>query len=94
MDFSPLIGEPALVSVPLVSESDIATSAEQPVTVGIPWPRGVLTEDLVLSLADPSARPAPLQSTPVAHWSDGSVKWLLLDFICRLGRWQARATGL
>jgi len=59
----------------------VTTLAEQPVTVGVPFPCGVLTDDRLLSLADSSGHHVPLQTTPLAHWPDGSVKWLLLDFI-------------
>ena len=79
-----LVAEHPIISpVRLVVESSLATSAEQPVTVGIPFPRGAITGLERLSLADPSGHPVLVQATPLAHWADGSVKWLLLDFLCR-----------
>ncbi len=68
-------------SVTLIVESAVTTAVGQPVTVGVPWPRGVLTDDLGVLLIDPSGRRAPLQATPLAHWPDRSVKWLLLDYV-------------
>jgi hypothetical protein len=62
-------------------ESSVAVSAVQPVTLGVPMPRGVLLEGLLVSLLDPAGDPVLLQTTPLAHWPDGSVKWLLLDFL-------------
>jgi hypothetical protein len=80
-DHSPAVADPPVARVPLIVESTVATSAPQPVTVGIPFPRGVLTDHQNLSLSDPSGHHVPLQTSPLAHWPDRSVKWLLLDFI-------------
>ena len=66
----------------MVVESAVAISVEQPVTVGVPLPRGVLTDDRVLSLYDACGHRVPLQTTSLAQWPDQSVKWLLLDFMC------------
>ena len=73
--------EPSVATAALIVESAVATSARQPVTVGVPWPRGVVMDGLSLSLADPSGRNVPLQTSPLAHWSDASVQWLLVDFL-------------
>ena len=53
----------------------------QPITVGIPFPKGDLTDPGAVCLMDSEGRTNPLQSLPLARWSDGSVKWLLLDFL-------------
>lgn len=45
-------------------------SADQPVTWGMPWPRGELASDQTFRMGD-----APLQSWPLATWPDGSLKW-------------------
>jgi hypothetical protein len=69
------------LTVPLIIHSPDHLLGQQPATVGVPFPRGALTgvETLVLSNAD-DARIA-LQVLPLARWSDGCVKWLLLDFV-------------
>jgi len=54
-----------------------------PVCGGVPFPRGKLKDaDLGrLSMTDPEGKPvANVQGIAIGHWSDGSVKWLLLDF--------------
>jgi hypothetical protein len=56
-----------------------ASSAPQPVTVGLPFPQGALTEPDGLALCLDAGKPLPLQSEPLARWADGSVKWLLVD---------------
>jgi hypothetical protein len=67
-------------SVPLLLDSEVDCPATQPVTVGIPFARGTLHDPNSLRLRD-HERPVPLQTQVLARWSDGSVKWLLLDFL-------------
>lgn len=86
-------GNPASVAVPLVLEGPCASGAVQPVTIGVPFPRGVLTDDTGLVLFDSLEQPVPLQTLPLAWWPDGSIKWLLLDFVQRqtikeIAHWQ------
>jgi hypothetical protein len=74
------------------------TEAE-PITLGLPFPKGALPEDQALRLCDHAGRPVPLQTQPLARWADGSVKWLLLDFLLRAvpaecHRWTLNATEL
>lgn len=48
----------------------ITGSPHQPVTWGVPWPRGAVALDATFALGD-----TPLQSWPLATWPDGSLKW-------------------
>lgn len=68
---------------PLLIESPGNSWSRQPITVGVPFPRGILTDPGSVRLLDSDGRQAPLQTSPLAHWSDGSVKWLLLDSVLR-----------
>lgn len=52
----------------------------QPVSVGVPFPRGALKNAADVALADDAGRDVPVQSEPLARWPDGSVRWLLTDF--------------
>src|SRR5579884_851287 len=52
-----------------------------PVRLGIPLPKGMLEEADALSLSDAKGCAIPLQAAPLARWSDGSLKWVLLDFL-------------
>lgn len=56
------------------------TRAGEPVTIGLPFPPGALTELSQLSLLDGTGAPSRLQAAALARWPDGSVKWALLDF--------------
>jgi hypothetical protein len=63
-----------------------AVRRHEPVSCGIPWPRGVLADGSRLTLADGEGNRALLQTRVLDRWPDGSVRWLLLD-------WQAGVNG-
>ena len=76
------VSQQGALSVPLRIESPIALGAAcQPVTVGVPFAKGALGDPQSLCLADAAGRTVPLQTEVLARWSDGSVKWLLVDFL-------------
>ena len=52
----------------------------EPVTFGLPFPRGRVVDPKCLTLWDGNGRQRPLQSEVLTRWFDGSAKWLLLDF--------------
>ncbi len=58
----------------------------EPVTCGVPWPRGLLPDLANLRLRDQEGRDVPLQARALNRWPDGSVRWSLLD-------WQADVRG-
>src|SRR5512136_1527563 len=49
----------------------------EPVTVSIPFAQGRLTASDQLRIWDDNAR-LPIQTRALAHWPDGSTKWLLV----------------
>ena len=53
---------------------------DEPVTVGVPFPKGSLQSSDQIGLLDPAGLPLSLQVRALDHWSDGSVRWLLCDF--------------
>ena len=57
-----------------------------PVTHGLPFPKGVLGTSEHMRLVDADGHEIPLQTRSLAHWLDGSVKWVLLDFQAQSGR--------
>lgn len=57
-----------------------------PVTTGIPWPRGRLTDVRKLVLRDTTGAAVRLQARATDHWPDGSVRWVLLDWIAEAGK--------
>jgi hypothetical protein len=69
-------------TVPLiVAEEEGIGRVNEPVTVGIPWPKGQLYEPASLALHHDNGKRLPLQTEVLARWSDGSVQWLLVDFL-------------
>ncbi|MGH7171127.1 MAG: hypothetical protein ACRELF_00160 [Gemmataceae bacterium] len=58
----------------------------EPITCGLPWPPGCLTEPSRLLLEDDARRPIALQAQVLDWWPDRSVRWVLLD-------WQVNVTG-
>lgn len=52
----------------------------EPVTVGLPFSQGSLTDAGALTLWDDAGRELPVMAKTLARWFDGSIKWLLLDF--------------
>src|SRR5438552_13655097 len=67
-------------SLPLLLRSPIA-AREQPVTRGVPFPRGLLTDPAAVALFDDAGREVFVQTQALSHWPDDSVRWLLLDFV-------------
>lgn len=61
-------------------------SGRGPVTTGIPWPRGRLTDVRKLVLRDTTGTAVRLQARATDHWPDGSIRWLLLDWIAEAGK--------
>src|SRR5262249_14690518 len=65
----------------LLVESPCNTATAQPASVGLPFAKGVLHDPRTILLLDAERRPVPVQTETLALWPDGSVKWLLLDFL-------------
>lgn len=53
----------------------------QPVTFGVPVPKGHWTGEEMFWLRDEMGRTLPVQTEVLARWSDRSVKWLLVDVL-------------
>jgi hypothetical protein len=71
----------------LVEASEPAVRNREPVTCGIPLPKGMLRNDpRYLMLFEKGHQSVPVQTRALDFWSDGSIRWLLLD-------WQATVKG-
>jgi len=64
----------------ITERSGIARDAE-PVRVSVPFGAGELPGEGTLRLTDPLGGACPVQSEVLGRWPDGSVKWLLCDFL-------------
>ena len=81
-------------SIPVRLEGGPVGGSIQPVAMGLPFPKGAQWDDRAFSLVDPR-RTLLGQSAALARWSDGSVKWLLVEVILgpsadESGQWTVR----
>lgn len=67
--------------IPLWVETPNETLSSQPLALGIAVPRGLLRDASATSLLDPRGRRAEAQTAITSRWPDGSVRWLLVEFI-------------
>jgi hypothetical protein len=72
--------ETALDLFTATTDPRAALSPEQPITVGVPFPRGLVANDSTVVLRDATGNGVPVQRRVLDRWTDGSVRWLLLDF--------------
>ncbi|MFN8177124.1 MAG: hypothetical protein U0167_04320 [bacterium] len=68
----------------LVRDLDTIARVDEPVTVGVPLAKGRAHDASALRLALGGAS-VPLQAKVTDRWSDGSVRWVLLDFLASVG---------
>lgn len=54
---------------------------DEPVSCGVPFPPAIAPEGSDFHLLDPRSRRRPVQTRVLDRWSDGSVRWLLVDFL-------------
>lgn len=88
LETSPLV-------VPIVVEEHNGwRRSNEPVSVGIPFPKGAVFDPECLSLADENDQLFPLQTEALARWSDGSLKWVLLDFLANVEPFESSAYKL
>ncbi len=64
---------------------DGVTRRGEPVTCGLPWPRGAVRSISEFELFEPNGTSATLQSRVLDRWSDGSIRWCLFDFLATTG---------
>ncbi len=64
-----------------ISEPAGVARQAAPVTTGVPLPRGAVRDRAPMWVSDLRGHPVPAQTTTLEQWPDGSVRWLLLDFL-------------
>ena len=70
---------PITVGAKSADGADLSRVAE-PVTLGLPFPRGVCADARSLSLVDAAGAPCLMQARVLDRWPDGSIRWALVDF--------------
>ena len=78
----------AATRIPLKIDEPLQNrSVAWPVTTGVPFPRGGLTDESHCRLVDAAGQEHPLQSQVTGTWDRQrtSIRWLTIDFIARPG---------
>jgi hypothetical protein len=76
--------------VPLAIEEPVGVARDaEPVTTGVPLPAGRVRDPNTLWIADPAGRHVPTQTRVLESWPDGSVRWVLVDFLATVGAHEA-----
>src|SRR5262245_19993018 len=72
----------------LIDEAQPGRTAPWPVTTGVPFPRGQLTDAAHCRLIDDIGAECPLQARVAATWDveRRSIRWLTVDFLAQPGR--------
>jgi hypothetical protein len=70
-------------SVPLRLRRHSASQSSEPITLGLPFPSGLVFDPQTVVLLDSRQQQVNLQMQVLNRWSDGSIRWLLLDFLAR-----------
>jgi hypothetical protein len=69
------------LSVPIQFEwDDDLPRTKEPVSLGLPWPKGAITDERYFHLIADS-RQQILQTRILDRWPDGSIRWCLFDFV-------------
>lgn len=70
-----------LQNIPIIIEETNGISRiNEPLSIGIPLPRGFIYDISKMELRNSENQMIPLQALPLAFWVDKSLKWILLDF--------------
>lgn len=82
----------ATQAIELVVEApDALARQHEPITCGIPFPRGLIHDPQHLVMQNANGAPLPLQTRVLDRWPDQSLRWILLDWqadACRTARVQ------
>ncbi|MBK9169993.1 MAG: glycoside hydrolase family 127 protein [Bryobacterales bacterium] len=75
-----LAAQPIDIPLTIDEPAGVARSAE-PVTAGVPLPKGALRDAATLRLFDPDGKAVPAHFRPVNFWGDDrSIQWVHVDF--------------
>ncbi len=64
----------------VIPNGEAVARVREPVTVGVPLKKGQVFDESALILLGHKEERIPLQAKRISDWSDGSIKWILLDF--------------
>ncbi len=68
----------SIVDLSIEEKAGISREGE-PVTHGVPFPQGMISETSGFQMLNDEGNSVPMAATPLAKWTDGSIKWILFD---------------
>src|SRR5436190_1411882 len=71
---------PIAITVSLDPDAPAFDRRGEPVSIGVSLAQGRAFLAASWTLRDEDGLPHPVQTTPLDRWSDGSVRWLLVEF--------------
>lgn len=74
--FASPVSDPVVVTV---RETEGAERHDWPVTFGLPLPRGLIHDGARIRIGSRSGVDLPRQTRVLSRWSDGSLRWILID---------------
>jgi hypothetical protein len=79
-----------MVPLHVIRRTDSKTSVHgtrsvEAVSCGVPFKGGLLTDEYGCSVVDASGAVVSSQHAALAHWPDGSIRWLLVEFVIPAG---------
>jgi hypothetical protein len=88
--------QPAAAEAPVIHLRDPAGLARSgaPVTLGVPLPAGLHQPEARLGLRGADGVVRPCQTRALERWQDGTVRWMLVDFLARLTPGEATSLTL
>jgi hypothetical protein len=69
--------------IPIKLHAHPRAAGPQPIRIGIPLPRSRVDATERISLSDKAGRNLSCDVRPLSRWPDGSLKWILLDFLAK-----------
>jgi len=92
--FAPVTGrslttDPSVGVCPIILEEKSGIGrTQEPVKVGVPFPKGMVMDTTQVVLLDQEGNPILVQVQVLSRWIEGSVQWALLDFVATVGPYQ------
>lgn len=66
-----------------LEETNGVARTNEPVSLGIPLPKGAVQANQSFTLME-GQKPLSLQTEPLAHWPDGSIRWIHASFLANV----------
>ncbi|WDP90764.1 MAG: hypothetical protein HUN04_14075 [Desulfobacter sp.] len=79
-----------LITTVVFNETAGINRHKEPVTWGMPFPKGMVRDISDICIIDDAKEVPAFFSTPLAHWADGSIKWILFDSQLSVGSYDSK----